>query len=66
MGIFHLNSGRPATLVIPVLRDMGVSLIEGEITFTRFNSILRIEFVLEKDFSNLLGIVLISKRLLCE
>ena len=26
-----------------------------------FNSILRIEFVLEKDFSNLLGIILISK-----
>jgi hypothetical protein len=40
VGIFHLNSGRPATLVIPVLRDMGVSLIEGEIIFTRFNSII--------------------------
>ena len=26
--------------MIPVLRDMGVSLIEGEIIFTRFNSII--------------------------
>ena len=40
MGIFHRNSGRPATLVIPVLRGMGVSLVEGEIIFTRFNSII--------------------------